>query len=256
MRAFRCRPLPAVANGMPDFHRSMKDSLRTPEQGADTVVWLAVAEAVVKNPSGHFYQGLCHLFGVFVTVTAGVDCLCCLWEYNERTHTHTRLLSEQTLQRECTNPLEAGCHTYLRPHLCLCTDRKMVPTHLPLAWTHSSALEEQKLLSLLEDLAKTFQPHWDPAGAIDTPPRTRGICSPWPRLVRRLCRHAARPSWRSQQAWVFKKFGVLTLPVCCQFNQLTCQEVHFTALKLSKTPFSWAWLLWILSSGVWCYCAV
>uniref|UniRef100_A0A674NS99 Dehydrogenase/reductase 12-like a n=1 Tax=Takifugu rubripes TaxID=31033 RepID=A0A674NS99_TAKRU len=113
---------PAVANGMPDFHRSMKDSLRTPEQGADTAVWLAVAEAAAKNPSGRFYHG-------------------------------------QTLQLECTSPLGAGCYAYLRLHLCLCTDRKMVPTHLPLAWTHSSALEEQKLLSLLEDLAKTFQPH-------------------------------------------------------------------------------------------------
>lgn len=38
-------------------------------------------------------------------------------------------------------------------------DRKVVSTHLPLAWTHSSPLEEQKLLSLLEDLAKMFQPH-------------------------------------------------------------------------------------------------
>ncbi|XP_041796187.1 DHRS-12_like_SDR_c-like domain-containing protein isoform X1 [Chelmon rostratus] len=85
---------PAVANAMPDFHSSMKDSLRTPEQGADTVVWLAVSEAATTNPSGHFYQ-----------------------------------------------------------------DRKMVSTHLPLAWTHSSPLEEQKLLSLLDDLAKTFQPH-------------------------------------------------------------------------------------------------
>uniref|UniRef100_A0A8D0ALA7 Dehydrogenase/reductase 12-like a n=1 Tax=Sander lucioperca TaxID=283035 RepID=A0A8D0ALA7_SANLU len=85
---------PAVANAMPDFHQSMKDSLRTPEQGADTVIWLAVSEAATTNPSGHFYQ-----------------------------------------------------------------DRKMVSTHLPLAWTHSSALEEQKLMSVLEDLAKTFQPH-------------------------------------------------------------------------------------------------
>ncbi|KAM4589673.1 DHRS-12_like_SDR_c-like domain-containing protein isoform 2-T2 [Fundulus diaphanus] len=83
-----------VANAMPDFHRSMKDSLRTPEQGADTVVWLAISEAATTNPSGHFYQ-----------------------------------------------------------------DRKVVPTHLPLAWTHSSPLEEQKLMLLLEDLAKTFQPH-------------------------------------------------------------------------------------------------
>ncbi|XP_063762814.1 DHRS-12_like_SDR_c-like domain-containing protein isoform X2 [Eleginops maclovinus] len=83
-----------VANAMPDFHRSMKESLRAPEQGADTVVWLAVSEAAIKNPSGRFYQ-----------------------------------------------------------------DRRMVPAHLPLAWTHSSALEEQKLVSLLEDMAKTFQPH-------------------------------------------------------------------------------------------------
>ncbi|XP_007562652.1 DHRS-12_like_SDR_c-like domain-containing protein isoform X2 [Poecilia latipinna] len=83
-----------VANAMPDFHRSMKDSLRTPDQGADTVVWLAISEAATTNPSGRFYQ-----------------------------------------------------------------DRKVVPTHLPLAWTHSSPLEEQKLVALLEDLAKTFQPH-------------------------------------------------------------------------------------------------
>ncbi|KAK1900695.1 Dehydrogenase/reductase SDR family member 12 [Dissostichus eleginoides] len=79
---------------MPDFHRSMKESLRAPEQGADTVVWLSVSEAAVKNPSGRFYQ-----------------------------------------------------------------DRKMVSAHLPLAWTRCSALEEQKLVSLLEDMAKTFQPH-------------------------------------------------------------------------------------------------
>lgn len=47
----------AVANAMPDFHHSMKDSLRTPEQGADTVVWLAVSEAAAAKPSGRFYQG-------------------------------------------------------------------------------------------------------------------------------------------------------------------------------------------------------
>uniref|UniRef100_A0A8C6S4R6 Flj13639 n=1 Tax=Neogobius melanostomus TaxID=47308 RepID=A0A8C6S4R6_9GOBI len=85
---------PTVANAMPDFHRSMKASLRSPEQGADTVLWLALSEAATKNPSGRFYQ-----------------------------------------------------------------DRRVVPAHLPLAWTHSSPLEEQKLMALLEDMAKTFQPH-------------------------------------------------------------------------------------------------
>ncbi|KAM8903868.1 DHRS-12_like_SDR_c-like domain-containing protein [Spinachia spinachia] len=85
---------PAVANAMPDFHRSMKESLRAPEQGGDTAVWLSVAEAPPTNPSGLFYQ-----------------------------------------------------------------DRRVVSPHLPLAWTRSSPLEEQKFMSLLEDLAKTFQPH-------------------------------------------------------------------------------------------------
>lgn len=61
----------AIANAMPDFHSSMKERLRTPEQGADTVVWLAVSEAAVKNPSGRFFQG-------------------------EQTHTHTRHLAVHT----------------------------------------------------------------------------------------------------------------------------------------------------------------
>uniref|UniRef100_A0A672NMR3 Dehydrogenase/reductase SDR family member 12-like n=1 Tax=Sinocyclocheilus grahami TaxID=75366 RepID=A0A672NMR3_SINGR len=53
---------PTIANAMPDFHSSMKERLRTPEQGADTVVWLAVSEAAGKNPSGHFFQGDFHSF--------------------------------------------------------------------------------------------------------------------------------------------------------------------------------------------------
>ncbi|XP_052432977.1 dehydrogenase/reductase SDR family member 12 [Carassius gibelio] len=84
---------PIIANAMPDFHSSMKERLRTPEQGADTVVWLAVSEAAVKNPSGRFFQ-----------------------------------------------------------------DRQMVSAHLPLAWTHSSQLEDQKFMSIMEDLASSFQP--------------------------------------------------------------------------------------------------
>lgn len=63
----------AIANAMPDFHSSMKERLRTPEQGADTVVWLAVSEAAVKNPSGRFFQG-------------------------EQTHTHTSAHTRAVLQ--------------------------------------------------------------------------------------------------------------------------------------------------------------
>ncbi len=63
----------AIANAMPDFHSSMKERLRTPEQGADTVVWLAVSEAAVKKPSGRFFQG-------------------------EQTHTHTSTHTRAVLQ--------------------------------------------------------------------------------------------------------------------------------------------------------------
>ncbi|XP_078612431.1 dehydrogenase/reductase SDR family member 12-like isoform X2 [Branchiostoma floridae x Branchiostoma japonicum] len=47
---------PAVRTSMPDFHRKMKSRLRSVEQGADTLVWLCVAEAVTKQPGGLFFQ--------------------------------------------------------------------------------------------------------------------------------------------------------------------------------------------------------
>lgn len=46
---------PAVQSSMPGFHRKMKDRLRTSEQGADTIVWLAIAD-MTKETSGCFYQ--------------------------------------------------------------------------------------------------------------------------------------------------------------------------------------------------------
>ena len=41
---------------MPDFHRRMKDRLRTTEQGADTTIWLCVGPGVNKVPGGSFFQ--------------------------------------------------------------------------------------------------------------------------------------------------------------------------------------------------------
>ncbi|KAK8378387.1 hypothetical protein O3P69_011102 [Scylla paramamosain] len=38
------------------FYEMMKDNLRTPAQGADTVVWLAISKAALKHPSGLFFQ--------------------------------------------------------------------------------------------------------------------------------------------------------------------------------------------------------
>lgn len=42
---------------MPEFYERMKDRLRTPLQGADTALWLAMSPAPLKNTSGLFYQG-------------------------------------------------------------------------------------------------------------------------------------------------------------------------------------------------------
>ncbi|RXN22960.1 dehydrogenase reductase SDR family member 12-like protein [Labeo rohita] len=46
----------AVAKAMPQFYQMMRDRLRTPEQGADTLVWLAVSRATTAFPSGLFFQ--------------------------------------------------------------------------------------------------------------------------------------------------------------------------------------------------------
>jgi hypothetical protein len=47
----------AVRTAMPDFHRKMQDKLRTPEEGADTMIWLAIAKDALNKPSGMFFQG-------------------------------------------------------------------------------------------------------------------------------------------------------------------------------------------------------
>jgi len=46
---------PAVRSSMPDFYEKMRDKLRTVEQGADTVVWLAIAKDPAQMPSGLFW---------------------------------------------------------------------------------------------------------------------------------------------------------------------------------------------------------
>lgn len=40
---------------MPGFYQKMKDRLRSSDQGADTIIWLAVAD-MTKEKSGAFYQ--------------------------------------------------------------------------------------------------------------------------------------------------------------------------------------------------------
>ncbi|XP_041848632.1 dehydrogenase/reductase SDR family member 12-like [Melanotaenia boesemani] len=83
---------PAVSTSMPQFHQMMGDRLRSVEQGADTVVWLALSRVASRTRSGQFFQ-----------------------------------------------------------------DRKPIPDHLPLAWTHSSAEEIQSFMTQLDTLAQAVQ---------------------------------------------------------------------------------------------------
>lgn len=46
---------PAVQTSLPTFHRRMQSLLRTPAQGADTVIWLAISARADAAPSGQFW---------------------------------------------------------------------------------------------------------------------------------------------------------------------------------------------------------
>uniref|UniRef100_A0A8C8CAN4 Uncharacterized protein n=1 Tax=Oncorhynchus tshawytscha TaxID=74940 RepID=A0A8C8CAN4_ONCTS len=94
---------PAVSTSMPQFHQMMGERLRSAEQGADTVVWLALTRAAGRTRSGKFFQ-----------------------------------------------------------------DRRAVPAHLPLAWTHSSPEEVRSFMTQLEILAQAAkQPRADTQHSFD-----------------------------------------------------------------------------------------
>lgn len=48
---------PAVQTSMPSFRERMLNSLRTPEQGADTLVWMCCVPNIESYENGAFYQG-------------------------------------------------------------------------------------------------------------------------------------------------------------------------------------------------------
>lgn len=108
---------------MPEFHRMMGERLRSVEQGADTVVWLALSRAAGKTRSGQFFQGeqqcwlLCEIYFLYA------------------------------LQWIQVKPWQAFC----------VADRRPVSVHLPLAWTHSSEEDIQCFMNQLDALAKAVQ---------------------------------------------------------------------------------------------------
>lgn len=51
---------PSVRSALPDFHKRMEGRLRSPEEGADTMIWLTVSPSAVSNENGQFFQGIGH----------------------------------------------------------------------------------------------------------------------------------------------------------------------------------------------------
>ena len=49
---------PAARRGLGDFYEKMKEKFRSSEEGADTVVWLAISKASLSIDSGSYFQGM------------------------------------------------------------------------------------------------------------------------------------------------------------------------------------------------------
>ena len=56
----------------------MGNRLRSPDQGADTVVWLCVANQAKDQPSGSFFQGIIVIWG---PLHSGI-CICPLLKFD------------------------------------------------------------------------------------------------------------------------------------------------------------------------------
>lgn len=113
----------AVRQSMPDFYEKMKDRLRTADQGADTLVWLAISAAPLKHASGLFFQGMSSVCSLSLSVILSLF-VASAPEWVHVSDTHESWLS----------------------------DRQPVAVHLPLAWTKSKAVEEEKLMASLDEL--------------------------------------------------------------------------------------------------------
>lgn len=47
---------PGVANSLPDFNKSLSGKLRTSEEGADTVIWLALQPKEKLTPGAFYFD--------------------------------------------------------------------------------------------------------------------------------------------------------------------------------------------------------
>lgn len=48
---------PSVRSALPDFYKRMEGRLRSTEEGADTITWLAISPSALTHENGSFFQG-------------------------------------------------------------------------------------------------------------------------------------------------------------------------------------------------------
>ena len=70
---------PGVDASLPGFAKLMSPLLRTPQQGADTIVWLAASPAAANLSGGFFLDRAPHLTHVLPNTRAGRDKRLRLW---------------------------------------------------------------------------------------------------------------------------------------------------------------------------------
>ena len=49
---------PAARRGLGEFYERMKEKFRSPEEGADTVIWLALSKKSLTMKNGSYFQGI------------------------------------------------------------------------------------------------------------------------------------------------------------------------------------------------------
>ena len=70
---------PGVRNSLPGFHRLTRRVLRTPEEGADTIVWLAAADAPANSTGGFWLDRQARLTHVLPGTKSSEDEEKALW---------------------------------------------------------------------------------------------------------------------------------------------------------------------------------
>lgn len=168
----------------------MGERLRNVEQGADTAVWLALSRAAARTQSGQFFQGEWGLFNQsFHPPVVGVSERSLLhparntvlsglktstWESGNAGESHLRGSLGKPGRTAALKAWVVPSLSYgdeVEANVCV-ADRRSVPTHLPLAWTHSAAEDIQAFIVQLDALAAAIRSQPDAEPEAHTHPAT------------------------------------------------------------------------------------